>query len=118
MTVNNSRTTRGSSAFGRIRRGRWVPLAACATAAALTAAAIVTAGGGTAGAATAPKAQSAGNFLDATIGGTPIDQIAKLKFARAQNPGNVTDQNPLDVTVLNTINLPLSGALQLPELLG
>jgi hypothetical protein len=81
-------------------------------------AAVATAGGGAAGAAQAPNAQSAGNFLDATIGGNPIDDIAKLAFARAQNPGNVTDQNPLDVTVLNAIHLPLTGALQLPQLLG
>jgi hypothetical protein len=108
----------GSSPFGRLGRSRWVPIAAATTAAALTFAAIATAGGGTAGAADAPAAQSAGNFLDATIGGDPIDQIAELAFARAQNPGNVTDQNPLDVTVLDSINLPLTGALQLPELLG
>ncbi|MDT4921251.1 MAG: hypothetical protein QOI15_2153 [Pseudonocardiales bacterium] len=102
----------------RTGRARWVPFAASVTAAALTAGAIATAGGGAAGAAQAPNAQSAGNFLDATIGGNPIDDIAKLAFARAQNPGSVTDQNPLDVTVLNTINLPLTGALQLPQLLG
>ena len=102
----------------RAQRGRWVPLAAAATAATLAAAAVASAGGGAAGAATPPNAQSAGNFLDATIGGNPIDDIAKLAFARAQNPGTVTDQNPLDVTVLNTIHLPLTGALQFPQLLG
>lgn len=99
-------------------RGRWVPFAAGVTAAALAAAAAVTAGGGAAGAADAPNAQSAGNFLDATIGGNPIDDIAKLAFARAQSPGSTTVQNPLDVTALNTIHLPLTGALQLPQLLG
>jgi hypothetical protein len=99
-------------------RSRWVPLAAGVTAALLTVGAIATAGGGAAGAAPTPNAQSAGNFLDATLGGDPIDDIAKLAFARAQNPGNVTDQNPLDVTALNAINLPLTGALQLPKLLG
>ncbi|MEP7022044.1 MAG: choice-of-anchor G family protein [Pseudonocardiales bacterium] len=102
----------------RTGRARWIPFAAGATAAALTVAAVATAGGGAAGAATTPRAQSAGNFVDATIGGNPIDDIAKLAFARAQNPGSVTDQNPLDVTVLNAINLPLTGALQLPQLLG
>jgi hypothetical protein len=118
MTANDSTSSHGPSVRKRTGRGRWVPVAAAVTAAALTAAAVATAGGGTAGAATAPNAQSAGNFLDATIGGNPIDQIAKLKFARAQNPGNVTDQNPLDVTLLNSINLPLTGALQLPKLAG
>lgn len=117
--TNDNASTPGRRVPGRAaRRGRWLPLAAGATAAALTAAAVASAGGGSAGAATAPNAQSAGNFVDATIGGNPIDDIAKLAFARAQNPGNVTDQNPLDVTVLNTIHLPLTGALQLPQLLG
>jgi hypothetical protein len=115
MKVKN---TRGSSAFGRAARSRWVPLAAAATAAALTAAAIATAGGGTAGAATAPNAQSAGNFLDATIGGNPIDDIAKLAFARAQSPGSTSVQNPLDATVLQQLELNLTGSLQLPKLLG
>jgi hypothetical protein len=76
-----------------------------------------TAGQG-AGAATAPNSQSAGNFLDATAGGKPIDQLVALAYARAQNPGNVTDQNPLDVKVLNALDLPLTGALQFPQLLG
>ncbi len=116
MTATDS-TTPGGTGRRAGRRG-WVPFAAAATAAALTAAAIATAGGGSAGAAEAPNAQSAGNFLDATIGGNPIDSIAKLAFARAQNPGSVTDQNPLDVTLLNAINLPLTGALQLPKLAG
>src|SRR4051794_6812164 len=116
MTAIDSTTPHGSGR--RAGRRGWVPFAAAAPAAALPFAAIATAGGGTAGAATAPNAQSAGNFLDATIGGNPIDSIAKLAFARAQNPGSVTDQNPLDVTVLNAINLPLTGALQLPKLAG
>jgi hypothetical protein len=71
-----------------------------------------------ASAATAPAAQSAGNFLDATVGTQTLDPIAKLAFARAQAPGSTSTQNPLDVTALNAINLPLTGALQLPQLLG
>lgn len=109
---------RAGSPIGRLARQRWVPFAAAATAAALTVGAIATTGGGAAGAATAPQAQSAGNFVDATLGGKPIDQIAALKYARAQAPGANGVQNPLDVTVLNAINLPLTGALQLPTLLG
>lgn len=117
MTTDSTRHRAGSP-IGRLARQRWVPFAAAATAAALTAGAIATAGGGAAGAATAPQAQSAGNFLDATLGGNPIDQLAALKYARAQAPGANGVQNPLDVTVLNAINLPLTGALQLPTLLG
>jgi hypothetical protein len=89
-------------------------MAAVSTAATIAVAAAV--GGGAAGAATAPNAQSAGNFLDATVGGKPIDPELTLAFARAQNPGTVTDQNPLDVTVLGTVNLPLTGTLQFPPL--
>ncbi len=117
MTPDSTRH-RADSLIGRLARKRWIPVAAGATAAVLTAGAIATAGGGAAGAATAPQAQSAGNFVDATIGGNPIDQIAALKYARAQAPGTEVVQNPLDVTALNSINLPLTGALQLPTLLG
>lgn len=65
-----------------------------------------------------PLAQSVGNFVDATVGSSTIDAIAKLKYATAQAPGSTSVQNPLDVTALNAIDLPLSGALQLPTLLG
>jgi hypothetical protein len=73
-----------------------------------------------AGAAAAPKpnAQSVGNFLDATLGGAPLDRVAALKYARATAPGATSTQNPLDATVLDSVHLPLTGALQLPSLLG
>ena len=73
-----------------------------------------------AGAAAAPKpnAQSVGNFLDATLGGAPLDRVAKLEYARASAPGAASTQNPLDATVLDSVHLPLTGALQLPQLLG
>jgi hypothetical protein len=79
---------------------------------------VAVAGTSGASAATAPAAQSAGNFLDATAGNQTLDSVVKLAFARAQAPGSTTVQNPLDVTALNAINLPLTGALQLPEILG
>jgi hypothetical protein len=97
---------------------RWLPFAAAATAAVLTAGAIATAGGGSAGAAAAPQAQSVGNFLDAALNGQPIDDLAKLQYASATSPGSQSVQNPLDVTALNAIHLPLTGALQLPKLAG
>src|SRR5438445_12708902 len=102
MSATDS-TSRGSSS-GRFGRSRWVPIAAATTAAALTAAAIATAGGGTAGAASAlPQAQSVGNFLDADLGGNPIDDVLKLAYATAKSPGTQSVQNPLDATVLNAI---------------
>jgi hypothetical protein len=69
-------------------------------------------------AATLPNAQSVGRFVDGSVGTTPIQSIANVADARAVNPGSVTDQNPLNVDVLKTLDLPLTGALQLPQLLG
>lgn len=72
-----------------------------------------------AGATSLPNSQSVGRFLDGALGGTtPIQQVVDVKDARATNPGTVTTQNPLDVKVLQAIDLPLTGALQLPEIAG
>jgi hypothetical protein len=71
-----------------------------------------------AGAATPTQARSAGNFLDATLGGNPIDDVAKLKFATAAAPGAASVQNPLNATALNAVTLPLTGDLQLPQIAG
>jgi hypothetical protein len=117
MTAINAR--RENDSFSRrILRTRWIPFAAAATAAALTAGAIASAGGGAAGAATPPQAQSVGNFLDAAVNGQAIDDVAKLEYATAKSPGTQSTQNPLDATVLNALELPLTGALQLPNLAG
>ncbi|PZS26903.1 MAG: hypothetical protein DLM58_19835 [Pseudonocardiales bacterium] len=59
-------------------------------------------------------AQSVGRFLDGSAGGNPIQALVDLADARATSPGTQSAQNPLDVTLLGSINLPLSGALQLP----
>ena len=50
----------------------------------------------------------------AQAGGTPIESVVDVKDARATNPGTVTDQNPLDVTVGGQGDIPLTGKLQLP----
>lgn len=118
MSATDSTRHRGESHFGRLARKRWVPFAAAATAAVLTAGAIASAGGGAAGAATLPQAQSVGNFLDATLGGSTLDGVAALKYATAKSPGTESVQNPLDVTALSAIHLPLTGALQFPKLVG
>lgn len=116
MTVNDPR--RGEHPARRLPGQRWVPFAAAATAAVLAFGAVFAAGGGSAGAASAPQAQSVGNFLDAAVGGDPIDRLAKLEYARATSPGTQSTQNPLHATVLNALELPLTGALQLPNLAG
>lgn len=97
---------------------RSVRAVAAAAVVGLGATAIVAAGGGTAAAADLPQAQSVGNFVDATVGGQVLDPIAKLQYARATAPGSNGVQNPLDVTALDAINLPLTGALQLPQIAG
>ena len=71
-----------------------------------------------AGAATLPNSQSVGRFVDGSLGTTPIQSIADVKDARAVNPGATSVQNPLDVNLLQKLDLPLTGALQLPQLLG
>ncbi|MBN9619321.1 MAG: choice-of-anchor G family protein, partial [Actinobacteria bacterium] len=118
MTASDSRNHRDGSPVASRSRTRWIPFVATGTAAVVAACAIASAGGGAAGAATAPQAQSAGNFINATLGGNAIDQIAKLAYAQAVAPGSNGVQNPLNVTALNAINLPLTGDLVLPRLLG
>ena len=79
---------------------------------------LVIAGGSPASAATAPLAQSAGRFLDGSLGGNPVQQLADLTDARAKSPGTQTTQDPLNATVAGALNVPLTGALQLPTLAG
>jgi hypothetical protein len=87
-------------------------------AATVTATGLAFSGGTSAGAATLPNSQSVGRFVDGSLGNSPIQQIANIFDARAVNPGDTTDQNPLHVKALNAIDLPLTGALQFPQLLG
>lgn len=116
MTVNHAR--HGAAPAGRLLRNRWIPFTAAATAVVLTAAAIAAAGGGAAGASAPLQAQSVGNFVDAAVDGHSIDPLVNLAYAHAASPGTESVQNPLDVTALNAIHLPLTGALQLPNLAG
>jgi hypothetical protein len=74
--------------------------------------------GTSAGATTLPNSQSVGRFVDGSLGGSPIQSIANVEDARAVNPGSVSDQNPLNVKLFNALDLPLTGDLQLPTLLG
>lgn len=103
------------------RRGRLRPrsgMLAGVVAAAVALVAFAAPDAGAAAAGAEPNAQSVGNFLDATLGGAPLDRVAKLAYARASAPGSASAQNPLDATVLDSVHLPLTGALQLPQLLG
>lgn len=93
------------------RRLSWT---AALTAGLLAAGAIASAGGGPAGAAAQPEAQSVGRFLDGSVGGNPLQRIADLKDARAQSPGVLSAQNPLDAKLLGALDAPLGNALKLP----
>jgi hypothetical protein len=94
----------------RLRRA----LVAGVTASAVVASIVVIDGAPGAAAADKPLAQSVGRFLDGSVGGNPLQQLADVKDARAVNPGTTSAQNPLDATLLGKLELPLSGALQLP----
>jgi hypothetical protein len=92
---------------------------AATIAVALTAGGLSFVGTTSASADTPPLAQSVGRFVDGSLGNSPIQKIADLKDARALAPGGQSVQNPLDANLLNgALDLPLTGALQLPELLG
>ena len=94
----------------RLRRA----LVAGVTASTVIASIVLVDGGPGAAAADKPLAQSVGRFLDGSVGGKPIQELADVHDARAVNPGTTSAQNPLDVTLLGQLELPLSGALQLP----
>jgi hypothetical protein len=114
MSTTTSEIDANSNARpGRVRRAIATTAAACL---AVTGTAMI--GTQSANAATLPNSQSVGRFLDGAVGNNPIQQIADIQDARAVNPGSVSDQNPLNVKVLNAISLPLTGALQFPQLLG
>ncbi|MDT4927093.1 MAG: hypothetical protein QOG01_4806 [Pseudonocardiales bacterium] len=117
MTTARTRRS-GASALGSMARKRSIRIAAATTAFGVAVTAVASSGGGAAGAATLPQAQSVGNFLDATLGGNTLDAVVALDYASAKSPGTQSVQNPLNATVLNAVTLPLTGTLQLPELLG
>jgi hypothetical protein len=71
-----------------------------------------------ASASAAPIAQSVGRLVDGSVGGNAIQTLADVKDARAYVPGITTVQNPLDANLLNNIEVPLTGALQLPSIAG
>lgn len=108
-----STSTPGPRSRSRARR-----LIAGSVAAGLTVTGLTVATSQGAGAATTPLAQSVGRFLDGSLGGNPIQQLADVKDARAVAPGSQSTQNPLDATLLNKLSVPLTGALQLPSLAG
>jgi hypothetical protein len=113
LSRSGSRTT--ASRRGRVRAGRII---AVTLVGAITVTGLAITEGQGASAASLPNAQSVGRFLDGSVGGNPIQVLANLKDARATAPGTQSQQNPLDVTVLSALHVPLGTALQLPPLLG
>src|SRR6476620_5422382 len=114
MSTTTSEIDANSNARpGRVRRAIATTAAACL---AVTGTAMI--GTQSANAATLPNAQSVGRILAGAAGNNPLQKIANIQDARAVNPGSVSDQNPLNVKVLNSLSLPLTGALQFQQLLG
>lgn len=112
MSASPSSSARTARVLGMWRSRTCKALISAGTVATL---AVMTAPGASAAAAapTGPTG-AAGNFLDATLGGNPIDQLAELKYARAVAPPDSSEANPLDVTALGALNLPLTGVINLP----
>ena len=70
-----------------------------------------------AAAAPGDESRAGARFLDGTVLGTDLDEIAELAGVDVENLGDpepVTEVNPLDVTVLDSINIDIPGGLQLP----
>ena len=70
----------------------------------------VVAGTGVANAADKPVSQGKGVFLSGSALGKNLDEIVKVDSAAAANMGDkdtVSDINPLGVTLLNNLNIPL-----------
>jgi hypothetical protein len=61
--------------------------------------------------------RGAAQFLSGEILGLDLDNVAELAGVEAVNDGldeTVFDANPLDLTVLNSLNVTIPGGLQLP----
>lgn len=67
-----------------------------------------------AGAAATLRAQSVGRLIDGTVGTNTLESLADVHDARATAPGTQSVQNPLDVTLLGQLNVPLTGVINLP----
>ncbi|WP_162606628.1 choice-of-anchor G family protein [Jiangella asiatica] len=70
-----------------------------------------------AAAAEGDESRSGARFLDGVVLGTDLDEIAELAGVEVENLGEsapVTEANPLDVTLLDSINVNVEGGVQLP----
>ncbi|WP_069113242.1 choice-of-anchor G family protein, partial [Jiangella alba] len=70
-----------------------------------------------ASAAEGDESRSAARFLSGEILGTDLDAVAELAGVEVENlgtPDPVTEANPLDLTVLDTLNVSVPGGVQLP----
>ncbi|TDD68213.1 choice-of-anchor G family protein [Jiangella aurantiaca] len=70
-----------------------------------------------ASAAEGDESRAAARFLGGEILGTDLDAVAELAGVELENLGEaepVTEANPLDLTVLDTLNVSIPGGVQLP----
>jgi hypothetical protein len=65
--------------------------------------------------AAGPVSQSQGTFLDGSVLGSSLSNLASVLPASATNSGGAQDidRHPLDVTALNAVNIPLGNGLNL-----
>uniref|UniRef100_UPI0017C689F2 choice-of-anchor G family protein n=1 Tax=Sporichthya sp. TaxID=65475 RepID=UPI0017C689F2 len=102
-------TNRTRGAHKRPTPNRSRQVGALAVTGVVSAGAVIS-GAGVAAAAATPVSQSRGWFLSGSALGVDLDDIVKLDDARAVNtgsPATVTQLNPLGVTLLNSLNVPL-----------
>ncbi|SDU81372.1 choice-of-anchor G family protein [Jiangella alkaliphila] len=70
-----------------------------------------------ASAAEGDESRAAARFLSGEVLGTDLDAVAELAGVQVENlgtPDPVTEANPLDLTVLDTLNVTVPGGVQLP----
>lgn len=44
----------------------------------------------------------------------PIQKLADIKDARATAPGQTSDQNPFDITLFDSLDVPLTDVISIP----
>jgi len=114
ITKSDHADNNPGSATARRARSRSGRVIAGTLVAGLTVTGLAVTGGQSAGAAAPLRAQSVGRLVDGTIGTNSLESLVDVHDARATAPGTQSVQNPLDVTAFNSLNVNLTGVINLP----
>ena len=114
ITKSDHADNNPGSATARRARSRAGRVIAGTLVAGLTVTGLAVTGGQSAGAAAPLRAQSVGRLVDGTIGTNSLESLVDVHDARATAPGTQSVQNPLDVTAFNSLNVNLTGVINLP----